>query len=55
MAEATVVERNARDPGRLDVLWAPCLVRGLRIVALLNQFRLLTAHATSLVRAGITA
>jgi phage tail sheath gpL-like len=39
MAAATVVERNATDPSRLDVLWAPYLVGGLRIVALLNQFR----------------
>ncbi len=43
MAKATIVERNARDPSRLDVLWAPYLVSGLRIVALLNQFRLLSA------------
>ena len=40
MTKATIVERNARDPSRLDVLWAPYLVSGLRIVALLNQFRL---------------
>ncbi len=47
MAKATIVERNARDPSRLDVLWAPYLVSGLRIVALLNQFRLLSAEATT--------
>ena len=43
MAKATIVERNSRDPSRLDVLWAPYLVSGLRIAALLNQFRLLSA------------
>ena len=47
MAKATIVERNARDPSRPDVLWAPYLVSGLRIVALLNQFRLLSAAATT--------
>jgi phage tail sheath gpL-like len=47
MAKATIVERNARDPSRLDVLWAPYLVSGLRIVALLNQFRLLSARTVS--------
>ncbi|HXA25449.1 MAG TPA: hypothetical protein VNW90_24470 [Acetobacteraceae bacterium] len=45
MAKATIVERNARDPSRLDVLWAPYTVSGLRIVALLNQFRLLSGLA----------
>ena len=47
MAKATIVERNARDPSRLDVLWAPYLVSGLRIVALLNPFRLLSARTVS--------
>jgi phage tail sheath gpL-like len=47
MAKATIVERNARDPSRLDVLWAPYLVSGLRIVALLNQFRLLSAEVNA--------
>ncbi len=28
MAKATIVERNARDPSRLDVLWAPYLING---------------------------
>jgi phage tail sheath gpL-like len=47
MAKATIIERNASDPSRLDVLWTPWLVSGLRIVALLNQFRLLSAEAKS--------
>ena len=55
MAKATIVERNAQDPGRLDVLWAPYLVSGLRIVALLNQFRLISAGASGAQPAGIAA
>jgi phage tail sheath gpL-like len=55
MAKATIVERNARDPSRLDVLWAPYLVSGLRIVALLNQFRLLSADVGSPVPAAVAA
>jgi phage tail sheath gpL-like len=47
MAKATIVERNARDRCRLDVLWAPYLVSGLRIVALLNRFRLLSVAASA--------
>jgi hypothetical protein len=43
MAKPTVVERNARDPSRRDVLWALYLVSDLRIAALLNQFRVLSA------------
>jgi phage tail sheath gpL-like len=35
-----VVERNANDPNRLDVLLPPDLVNGLRIFAMLVQFRL---------------
>lgn len=38
-AEATIVQRNANDPSRLDVLYAPNLVNGLRILAVLAQFR----------------
>lgn len=38
--EALVVERNALDPSRLDVLFPPDLVQGLRVFALLMQFRL---------------
>lgn len=34
-----IVERNATDPSRLDVLFAPDLVNELNIVALLVQFR----------------
>jgi phage tail sheath gpL-like len=47
MAKVTIVVRNARDPSRLDVLWAPYLVSGLRIIALLNQFRLLSVEASA--------
>ncbi len=54
MAAATVVERNATDPSRLDVLWAPYLVGGLRIVALLNQFRLLSVEANASAAAPTT-
>lgn len=35
-----VVERNANDPNRLDVLYPPDLVNQLRIFAVLAQFRL---------------
>ena len=35
-----VVERNASDPNRLDVLFPPDYVNQLRVFALLNQFRL---------------
>lgn len=38
-AAATIVERNANDPSRVDVLYAPNLVNGLRIFAVLTQFR----------------
>lgn len=38
-AAATIVERNANDPSRVDVLYAPNLVNGLRIFAVLAQFR----------------
>jgi phage tail sheath gpL-like len=55
MAKATIVERNARYPNRLDVLWAPYLVSGLRIVALLNQFRLLSANPNLPVPDSIAA
>jgi phage tail sheath gpL-like len=37
---ALIVERNANDPNRLDVLFPPDLVNQLRIFALLVQFRL---------------
>lgn len=35
-----IVERNANDPNRLDVLFPPDYVNQLRVFALLNQFRL---------------
>ena len=39
-ADATVVQRDANDPSRLNVLFAPTLMSNLRVLALLNQFRL---------------
>lgn len=38
--ENLIVERNADDPNRLDVLLPPDLVNGLRVFAMLAQFRL---------------
>lgn len=38
-AEATIVLRNPNDVSRLDVLYAPNLVNGLRVLAVLAQFR----------------
>lgn len=38
-AAATLVLRNPTDPSRLDVLYAPNLVNGLRVLAVLAQFR----------------
>ena len=35
-----IVERNALNPNRVDVLFPPDLVNALRVFALLNQFRL---------------
>jgi phage tail sheath gpL-like len=35
-----IVERNGTNPNRLDVLLPPDLINGLRIFAVLNQFRL---------------
>jgi phage tail sheath gpL-like len=35
-----IVERNADDPNRLDVLYPPDLINQLRVFAVLNQFRL---------------
>lgn len=40
MLAATVVQINAQNPSRLDILWAPYLANGLRIIAMVNQFRL---------------
>jgi phage tail sheath gpL-like len=39
-ASLLVVERNATDPNRLDVLWQPDLANGLMIFAVLAAFRL---------------
>ncbi len=39
-AQALVVERNATNPNRVDVLWPGVLIDQLRIFALLAQFRL---------------
>ncbi|MBW8356710.1 MAG: phage tail sheath subtilisin-like domain-containing protein [Pseudomonas sp.] len=39
-AEHLVVERDSRDPSRVNVLFPPDYINGLRIFALLNQFRL---------------
>lgn len=38
-ARATIVQRNPNDPSRLDVLYAPNLINGLRVLAVLAQFR----------------
>jgi phage tail sheath gpL-like len=39
-AEHLVVERDSNDPSRINVLFPPDYINGLRIFALLNQFRL---------------
>lgn len=39
-AKALIVERNATNPNRVDVLWPGILIDQLRIFALLAQFRL---------------
>lgn len=39
-AKNLIVERNATDPNRLDVLYPPDLVNQLRVFAVLAQFRL---------------
>ena len=41
-----IVERNAGNPNRLDVLFPPDLVNQLRVFALLNQFRLQYSELT---------
>lgn len=38
-AAATIVLRNPNDVSRLDVLYAPNLINGLRVLAVLAQFR----------------
>ncbi|MGI4850556.1 MAG: phage tail sheath subtilisin-like domain-containing protein, partial [Janthinobacterium lividum] len=47
MAAATIVVRNLLNPGRLDVLFCPYLIQGLRVVAIKNQFRLFSALAAA--------
>ena len=44
---ALIVERNATDPNRLDVLYPPDLVNQLRIFAVLAQFRLQYAETAA--------
>ena len=39
-AKALIVERNATNPNRVDVLWPGTLINQLRIFAVLAQFRL---------------
>ncbi|WP_339521828.1 phage tail sheath subtilisin-like domain-containing protein [Pseudomonas sp. EL_65y_Pfl2_R96] len=39
-AEHLVVERDTQDPSRVNVLFPPDYINGLRIFAMLNQFRL---------------
>lgn len=39
-AAGLIVQRNATDRSRLDVLYDPIIMSGLRIFAVLNQFRL---------------
>ncbi|XAY94814.1 phage tail sheath C-terminal domain-containing protein [Enterobacter roggenkampii] len=38
-AKNIIVEQNAKNPNRVDVLWPGTLMNQLRIFALLNQFR----------------
>jgi len=42
-----IVERNANDPNRLDVLFPPDYVNQLRVFAVLNQFRLQYSEETA--------
>jgi len=44
-AQAIVVEQNASNPNRVDVLWPGTLINQLRIFALLAQFRLSTGQS----------
>ncbi|NWD08034.1 phage tail sheath subtilisin-like domain-containing protein [Pseudomonas gingeri] len=39
-AEHLIVERDSQDPSRINVLFPPDYINGLRVFALLNQFRL---------------
>ncbi|MNL62682.1 hypothetical protein D3C87_1867260 [compost metagenome] len=38
-AKHIIVEQNAKNPNRVDVLWPGTLMNQLRVFALLNQFR----------------
>lgn len=42
-ARGLIVEKNASNPNRVDVLWTGVLINQLRIFAVLNQFRLQAA------------
>ena len=44
-AKNLIVEQNATNPNRVDVLWPGTLINQLRIFALLNQFRLQASGA----------
>lgn len=44
-AKNIIVEQNASNPNRVDVLWPGTLINQLRIFALLNQFRLQASGA----------
>lgn len=44
-SQGLIVQLNAQDPSRLDVLFDPILVGGLRILAVLTQFYLSSAAA----------
>lgn len=39
-AQHLIVERDGNDPSRVNVLFPPDYINGLRVFALLNQFRL---------------
>ncbi|WP_387691043.1 phage tail sheath C-terminal domain-containing protein, partial [Photorhabdus sp. RM71S] len=39
-ADGLIVEVNAQNPNRVDVLWTGTLINQLRVFAVLNQFRL---------------
>jgi phage tail sheath gpL-like len=43
-AQSIIVEQNAQNPNRVDVLWPGTLINQLRIFALLAQFRLSTSQ-----------
>jgi phage tail sheath gpL-like len=40
MLANTIVQQNANNPGRVDVLWTPALANELTMVAVVNQFTL---------------